>query len=634
MTVRNSFISTSSSDTYPSTMSSLSHSALGLTDSPLRPRLRSSLVSATPTSSVPGTPVRTRPSQPQLRQAPSRNSLYQEATTNAARKVGQPTTPSEGIKTISPRSFQSNLQTSSSPINSRPTSRADTNTSSTSVPTRPATTPANAASGIPRSANISPARTTRPAQPVRSQTTQPPTQPKPVSTQRKPVPRSVAPSSPARTEVSLADQWEEELVQDTRQLSIRPVPTITAPPKKQGPTAKEKEEQRQRDMEWERSGMWETTRDPVREAEDMVRRDLGRDVAYPPATPRVPIRAAPTGVTSVHVGVRPRLHPTKAEDSMIRNQPDSSIPLPLFSPASASADLPGTAKSDTSNNNSRYDMKLAEKAKKEYEDWKARKAEREGGINDNDDNYTGTRQWVPKDREIARPGNVEGLAHSDAYEANHYNNGQYQMSIADQMILQQQFHAMQQHQKQQQPPAQAQKQKQAQKVVQTIPTVKVVKSTPQPKQAALPQTQQQTVKFDIPQQQDPVQPAEISYDQGQNWGYPYPYGMPYNGVHMNMGGMGGGMNHQMHGMGGMGQMQGMEGYYPEQGGYWDPSSYWYNMSMMGGDQSQMMTGQTAGTANDSGKGVEAIGITSESETSDRSSPNPVNSTSESLHNET
>nr|XP_019050790.1 hypothetical protein I302_01233 [Kwoniella bestiolae CBS 10118]OCF29720.1 hypothetical protein I302_01233 [Kwoniella bestiolae CBS 10118] len=425
MTYRDSFISTASTDTYPSTMSSLSHSALGLTDAPLRPRLRSTLANSTSSSSVPGTPVRTKAFRPQLRQPPSRSSLHQEATTNAARRVVHQQS-NEVLRTIPPKSSQSDLSSNGPPPTSRPVSRNGTAPDPQNTPERPATTPAK-----PTSRSTPTTQLARPSQPQRAETTQPTltraTQRPPV--QRKPVP---VPAFPARTESSLAEEWEAELIKDTRQLNIRPAPT----PARQGPSGKEREEQRLKDMEWERSGMWDTTRDPAREAEDRARRDFGRDVAYPPATPRVPVRAAPSGVTSVHIGIRPRLHPTRASDSMVRNQPDPSIPVPLFSPASASPDLPDDF--SRSSHNPRYDPALAEKAKKEYEDWKARKAEREGGIADEGENH-GTRDWVPKSREVARPGNVEGIAHSDAYEDTHHR-----MSVQDQMILHQQMQAMQQ----------------------------------------------------------------------------------------------------------------------------------------------------------------------------------------------
>lgn len=115
--------------------------------------------------------------------------------------------------------------------------------------------------------------------------------------------------------------------------------------------------------------------------------------AYPPKEPRVPVRAGVSGVSSVHVGVRPRLHPTLSAYSIERNQPDLSIAPPLFSPARASIALP-------------QENELFKKAQEEYENWLRKRKEREGGIGNEDDGY-GTRDWQPKDRVIARPGALQ-----------------------------------------------------------------------------------------------------------------------------------------------------------------------------------------------------------------------------------
>lgn len=57
---------------------------------------------------------------------------------------------------------------------------------------------------------------------------------------------------------------------------------------------------------------------------------------------------------------------------------------------------------------------MALRAKAEFEAWKERKAEREGGIGDDGDGH-GTRHWEPRSRSVARPGAVEGIAHSEGY---------------------------------------------------------------------------------------------------------------------------------------------------------------------------------------------------------------------------
>jgi hypothetical protein len=64
-----------------------------------------------------------------------------------------------------------------------------------------------------------------------------------------------------------------------------------------------------------------------------------------------------------------------------------------------------------------YKSELAEKAKKEYEDWLAKKADREGG-RDADGGY-GVQEWVPRNRTQARFGelNQPVSIHPDPVEA-------------------------------------------------------------------------------------------------------------------------------------------------------------------------------------------------------------------------
>ncbi|KAK4688750.1 hypothetical protein P7C73_g1353, partial [Tremellales sp. Uapishka_1] len=245
------------------------------------------------------------------------------------------------------------------------------------------------------------------------------------------------PPSPTGTASTMAEDWEAELQRNAQRFDEMSL----AGKAKEREMRRAKAEQREKDREWERSGTWDA-RDQAREAEERTRRDVGREIgescpsfsdlltltlgqsAYPPSMPRIPIRAAPSGVTSIHVGVRPRLHPSHASVSMERNQPDATMPLPLFSPlgASQSTNLPDSApsapeKDDTFRGsfNQLYTSELAEKAKEEFENWKKKKEEREGGIGEN--NSEGVGLWNPKDRMVARPGNIEGIAHSDGYES-------------------------------------------------------------------------------------------------------------------------------------------------------------------------------------------------------------------------
>lgn len=151
--------------------------------------------------------------------------------------------------------------------------------------------------------------------------------------------------------------------------------------------------------------------------------NLANSTAYPPAMPRLAIRAAPTGVTSIHVGVRPRIHPSRTEESLSQNQPDAHLPEPLFSPHPSQAPLASPSDAGSADGTVRgsystmYKSELAEKAKKEYEDWLAKKADREGG-RDADGGY-GVQEWVPRNRKQARFGelNQPVSIHPDPVEA-------------------------------------------------------------------------------------------------------------------------------------------------------------------------------------------------------------------------
>ena len=133
--------------------------------------------------------------------------------------------------------------------------------------------------------------------------------------------------------------------------------------------------------------------------------------------PRIPIRAAPNGFTSIHVGIRPRLHPSRANKTLERNQPDTELSVPLFSPlrtSQANKSLNEFHDTVKGSYNQLYHSSLAEKAKEQYESWLHKKSERESGIAEEQDIY-GTMDWVPRTRVVARPGAVEGIAHSDGY---------------------------------------------------------------------------------------------------------------------------------------------------------------------------------------------------------------------------
>lgn len=119
----------------------------------------------------------------------------------------------------------------------------------------------------------------------------------------------------------------------------------------------------------------------------------------------MPIRAAPSGVTSIHIGIRPRLHPSRADSSLELNQPDPTCSEPLFTPLAPSRAVnlpsPSLSPSVQGSHQQRLSNTLADKAREQYEEWKAKKAEREGEVA-KEDSY-GTRDWVPRQREPARP---------------------------------------------------------------------------------------------------------------------------------------------------------------------------------------------------------------------------------------
>ncbi|ODN77910.1 hypothetical protein L202_05016 [Cryptococcus amylolentus CBS 6039] len=325
----------SASSGYPSSLSSLSMSALGLTDSPLPQRHRKSpSVGSSPSSS----PTRQKPA----RATPSKASLRQEATTNAAVKVVHQQRSADSV------SHQ--RRTSQSGTKENQPAKAVGATKNT--PTKAATR-----ASAPQAARTSAPQVAQPDQRVTSR------------------------SSKTPKEAPLADDWEEQLARDANKLSLGTTPQARA--------REEPHQLSEGDTEWERLGQ---AMSDSRKKEDQSRREIPRAIALPPSTPRTPIRAVVNGVTSIHVGVRPRLHPSREYESMTLNQPDLYSPAPFCSPNAANSDL-----QTSSPHVARHGVELLQKAQKEYEEWKARKEEREGGME------TGSRDWEPKTREIAGP---------------------------------------------------------------------------------------------------------------------------------------------------------------------------------------------------------------------------------------
>lgn len=83
-----------------------------------------------------------------------------------------------------------------------------------------------------------------------------------VAHSRKPEPINVNP----KKQDSFADEWERELIASAKN------------PHFELPDPKGKGREVQNDIEWERSGRWQADVDPTREAEDMKRRDNGREI--------------------------------------------------------------------------------------------------------------------------------------------------------------------------------------------------------------------------------------------------------------------------------------------------------------------------------------------------------------------
>ena len=229
----------------------------------------------------------------------------------------------------------------------------------------------------------------------------------------------------------MADEWERELIHSAKKLHIG-----TA---QQQATGKGKG--KGSDLEWERAGTWQED-DPIREAEDRTRRDVKGErgelailtrqagvlmIAFPPERPRAPIRAGSNGVTSVHIGVRPRLHPSRADTSMTQNQPDGTLPLPLGSPLSESQ-AHNLASGNTNPKPARYTDEKLQKAQAEYEEWLSKKEERELGVGHPHD-YS-TRDWASKGRVPARPAALEAAIQGESSTTAKQIPGQGQRQVS------------------------------------------------------------------------------------------------------------------------------------------------------------------------------------------------------------
>jgi hypothetical protein len=265
---RDSLISTDSNTTYPSTLSSYGPSALGLTDSPSQLRdLRaahgktSSPLAADNVARIPRVGSKTR-----LRSVPSNPSLP-IVTENPSSGTGnaQPPTISNGdAKAARLNSFVAEARRAAAPQAGTEQSRLANRpvqakrSQSSLAPPNPAPGAARATTAPPR-----PRPTANGSSPAIAIPVRPTTAPRQGAVAR-------PPASPARTETTMAEEWEAELVRDAKKLQLQPRPR-SRPSNKNLKNVQE-------DVEWERSGMWEAQKDVARQAEDRTRREASREI--------------------------------------------------------------------------------------------------------------------------------------------------------------------------------------------------------------------------------------------------------------------------------------------------------------------------------------------------------------------
>ena len=290
---RHSFISTASATTYPSTLSP--------------PRSSSALLTSSPTSP--------RQNHPHRLHRSSKRNLRVSASSSALKAIVEDGRGGAG-KTLSHRMSALTLaQPTQAPgPMSRPSSSSMTSQSRPSLnltptdrpPTRPAPVESvqawarhvnqnQKASSRPTSTVQQSNSTVKPKHPKETTGPQPPTQlrnlnqstglglvtgpparqkapTQPTAKSSKTAARVAQPRKPEPIDVnpkrqdSFADEWERELLQSAKN------------PHFELPESKGKGREVQKDIEWERSGRWQADVDPTREAEDMKRRDNGREI--------------------------------------------------------------------------------------------------------------------------------------------------------------------------------------------------------------------------------------------------------------------------------------------------------------------------------------------------------------------
>jgi hypothetical protein len=285
---RHSFISTSSATTYPSTLSPPRTSSVPLASPTsqnhphrlhrsskrnLRPSASSSALKAIVEDGRNATGRMLSHRMSSLALGDSPNAAPAVAPKNSPSATGAHTRPSSHLTPVfrppsRPASSES-VQAWAQKVNdnqrtsSRPTSTAQTSTSTVrSKPSRDLMKPQVPTEPKSQSQATSLGLVTAPPDQTVQSAVKAPSLPARVAQPRRPEPVNVNPGQ----QDSFANEWERELIQSAKN------------PHFQLPDSKGKGREVQKDIEWERSGRWQADVDPTREAEDLRRRDNGREI--------------------------------------------------------------------------------------------------------------------------------------------------------------------------------------------------------------------------------------------------------------------------------------------------------------------------------------------------------------------
>ena len=261
---RNSFISTNTTTTYPSTL----------------------------TSNTPLTPPAS-PRHPSRLHRSSKRHLRNSASNASLRPINETGGQLEWAEVMRKDGIKGDVD--NTPASLRPSfgAGAGAKGATTKVPSRPTSTHVTPSSQGPiitsRPSSTQPTRVGRTQSKPSTERTRTPNpsipqntaliglgltldQPDTVITSIKPVQAIAQPNRPKPIDVnpkkeSMADEWEREIIHSARNLHVgMPQQQSTGNGKGKGKGAK--------DLEWERSASWQEEVDPIREAEDRSRRDM------------------------------------------------------------------------------------------------------------------------------------------------------------------------------------------------------------------------------------------------------------------------------------------------------------------------------------------------------------------------